>query len=126
MSDIDTPSNDSKYNLLRLCEDKPMKKLFTISTLILSTFAGSTLANDREAKQQKLNEACEAARLELLKPIREKYAAQCVEERNESQEYCDRFYSTYGNQGGGQTPLFYDIPECEKAWDYLNSYRRPD
>jgi len=102
-----------------------MKRILLILTMLLSTLGSQAIAEDREVIQQELDQACEAARLEKLTPIRQKYAAQCVADRGRSAEYCERFYSDYGD-GGGQTSLFYDLPECEKAWDYLTSQRRAD
>ena len=103
-----------------------MRTVFLLLSVTLSILVNQAIAEDRQALQQQLNQACEAARLEKLKPVREKYAAECVAQWDRSQEYCDRFYSDYGNQGGAQTPLFYDLPECEKAWNYLNRQRRTD
>lgn len=103
-----------------------MKIVLLIMTSMASTFTTLAVAEDRQAIQQQLDQACEAVRLEKLRPIREKYAAECVAEWDRSQEYCDRFYSDYGNQGGDQAVLFYDLPECEKAWNYRQSYRQAD
>jgi hypothetical protein len=100
-----------------------MKLVLSLLTIILMGFFIPAIAEDRQAIQQQLDQACEAVRLEKLQPIREKYAAECVAEWDRSQEYCDRFYSDYGNQGGDQPVLFYDLPECEKAWNYRQSYR---
>jgi hypothetical protein len=100
-----------------------MKLVLSLLTIILMGFFIPAIAEDRQAIQQQLDQACEAVRLEKLQPIREKYAAECVAEWDRSQEYSDRFYSDYGNQGGDQPVLFYDLPECEKAWNYRQSYR---
>ncbi|MDO8827283.1 hypothetical protein [Methylophaga sp.] len=103
-----------------------MKTVLLILTLMVSTLTTLAVAEDRQAIQQQLDQACEAVRLEKLRPIREKYAAECVAEWDRSQEYCDRFYSDYGNTGGEAPVLFYELPECEKAWNYRQSYRRAD
>lgn len=103
-----------------------MKPIFLLLTMMMSAFVSHALAEDRQSIQQQLDAACEAARLEKLRPIREKYAAECVAEWDRSQQYCDRFYSDYGNKGGDQAVLFYDLPVCEKAWNYRQSYRATD
>lgn len=103
-----------------------MKLVLSLLTIILASFLSPAIAEDRQAIQQQLDQACEAVRLEKLQPIREKFAAECVADWDRSQEYCDRFYSDYGNQGGDQAVLFYDLPECEKAWNYRRSYRNAD
>ena len=102
-----------------------MKALLQL-TILISTFTGQVFAEDSQLTQQQLDEACETARLDKLTPIREKYAAECVAEWDRSQQYCDRFYSDYGNKGGDQPVLFYDLPECEKAWNYQQRYRSAD
>lgn len=103
-----------------------MKLVLSLLTILLMGFFIPAIAEDRQDIQQQLDQACEAVRLEKLQPIREKYAAQCVAEWDRSQEYCDRFYSDYGNQSDDREVLFYDLPECEKAWNYRQSYRRAD
>lgn len=103
-----------------------MKLVLSFLTIMLASFLSPAIAENRQAIQQQLDEACEVARLEKLRPIREKFAAECVADWDRSQEYCDRFYSDYGNQGGDQAVLFYDLPQCEKAWNYRQSYRSTD
>jgi hypothetical protein len=102
-----------------------MKALLQL-TILISAFTNQVFAEDSQLTQQQLDEACETARLEKLTPIREKYADQCVAEWDRSQQYCDRFYSDYGNAGGEAPVLFYDLPECEKAWNYRRRYRSAD
>ena len=101
-------------------------KAVLLLTISISAFISQVFAEDSQLVQQQLDEACETARLEKLAPIREKYADQCVAEWDRSQQYCDRFYSDYGNKGGDQPVLFYDLPECEKAWNYQQRYRSAD
>lgn len=103
-----------------------MKLISLLLLLVVNLFMAKGFAEDRQAIQQQLDQACEAVRLVKLQPIREKYAAECVAEWDRSQDYCDRFYSNYGNAGGDTPVLFYDLPECEKAWNYRQSYRRAD
>ena len=101
-------------------------KAVLLLTILISVFISQVFAEDRQLVQQQLDEACETARLKKLTPIREKYAEACVAEWDRSQQYCDRFYSDYGNKGGDQPVLFYDLPECEKAWNYQQRYRIAD
>lgn len=101
-------------------------KYILLLLYMMPIFVQQAIAEDREAIQQQLDEACEAARLEKLRPIREKYAAECVAEWDRSQQYCDWFYRNYGNAGGDTPVLFYDLPVCEKAWNYRQRYRQAD
>jgi hypothetical protein len=103
-----------------------MKFVFMLMAIVVSATLPLAFAEDQDAVKRQLDQACEVARLEKLRPIREKFAAECVADWDRSQEYCDRFYSDYGNQGGDQAVLFYDLPQCEKAWNYRQSYRSTD
>lgn len=84
--------------------------------------------NRAEEKQQsRLDAACEAAREQKLAPLREKYERECVEDWGRSEAYCERFYRDYGNPTrDGRPALFYDLPACEKAFDFRFRDRRPD
>ncbi len=101
-------------------------KAALLLTMLTSAFISQVFAEDSLLTQQQLDDACETVRLEKLTPIREKYAAQCVAEWDRSQQYCDRFYSDYGNAGEEAPVLFYDLPESEKAWNYRRRYRSAD
>ncbi|MEZ5502917.1 MAG: hypothetical protein R3E50_09750 [Halioglobus sp.] len=67
-----------------------------------------------------LESECEAARQEALAPIRARRTQSCIEQELHGREYCEQYYTTYGNvsRGPGGAPTqgyFYDLPEC-KAW----------
>jgi hypothetical protein len=73
----------------------------------------------REAEQAKLDSACEAARQKMLAPMRAEYIDECVEKKQRSDRAsCERFYADFGNQSGRRAPLFYDLPECVKAFEF--------
>ena len=106
-----------------------MKRLF-IPIMALTLMASvpvlaDELGEERDAKQAELDAACEAARLEKIIAERIRLTEECVEtELLRDRETCERFYSDYGESAANQAPLFYDLPECEKAHEYRNSYRR--
>ena len=78
--------------------------------------AAPTLANDEQAR---LDAACEAARQEKLAPLRAGFIDECVEKKQRpDRAACERFYADYGNQSGNRAPLFLDLPECVKAFEY--------
>lgn len=108
-----------------------MKHLFIAtlaSTLVASTLVfADELGDERNRKQAALDAACEAARLEKIIAERARLTEECVRTRLlPDRETCERFYSDYGESAANQAPLFYDLPECEKAHEYRNSYRNPD
>lgn len=84
------------------------------------------LGKEREAKQAEFDAACEVARQKTLNLVRAQYIAECVEmKQRPNRESCERFYAGYGDRSPNQAPLFYDLPECEKAYEYRTSYRNP-
>lgn len=95
-------------------------------TSCLAVPAQAASESDREAKQAKLDEACEQAREQKLAPLRAQFVEECVREKHQSsREACEAFYADYGARSGNRAPLFYDLPECVEAFDYQNSQRRP-
>ena len=107
---------------------KTMCLLFTTLALLASGAAhADPLGKERDAKQAELDAACEEARQKKLVLERAKYIEECVETKMlEDREACERFYADYGESSAGRAPLYYDLPECEEAHEYRNSYRSPD
>ncbi len=106
-------------------------KYVVVSALTLILLASSARADksedERQAKQAELDAACEAAREVKLAQERARHIEECVEtELLEDRETCERFYADYGESAARRAPLFYDLPECEKAHEFRNSYRNPD
>ena len=98
-------------------------------SLMLVSISGlpSETQKEREAEQAELDAICEAARQEKLTLVRAEYIEECIEKKQRpDRESCERFYADYGESAGGnQVPLFYDLPECVKAYEYRRSYRNP-
>ena len=86
---------------------------------IIMCVAAPVLSSDdeKEAIQKQLDDACQAAREARLIPLREQYARECVEKGREP-GYCKRFYSTYGDATPTMPPMFLDLPECVRAFEY--------
>jgi len=95
-----------------------MKRLGFAIFFIFTLMASDISANNRTAEQQQLDQACEAAREQKLAPLRRQYIDECVQKQKKDRAYCERFYSDYGAQSGRRAPLFYDLPECVKAFEY--------
>lgn len=101
-------------------------RLYPIVTIMLgTTLASMAVADeDREIRQQQLDNTCEAARAELIAPLRRQAVAECVDKKKD-QAYCERFYHDYGERGAsGRPALFYDIPECEQAFEHRKHKER--
>ena len=104
-----------------------MKTLLTpVITIALMFPVGTTGSErDRQARQERLDAQCEAARELKLAPERAVFVEKCVEEgRRGDRAACERFYRDYGAQSGGRAPLYYDLPECVEAFEFRRSYRQ--
>jgi len=106
-----------------------MKNLQVILFIVMvSTLISPAPAKEsREEKQAGLDAACEEARQKKLVPLRKKYIAECVSNRElTSLEECQRFYADYGERMGGRAPLYYDLPACVTAFEFLQGTGDPD
>jgi len=77
---------------------------------------------EREIQQKRLDQVCETAREKKLVPERIKFIKECIE-NGQSESNCKNFYKDYGIRSGDRAPLYLDLPECVKAFEYSNSYR---
>ncbi len=78
---------------------------------------------------KRLERTCEEAREVKLKPLRKAAINECAEIKHNTYEYCERYYSDYGNSiltvyGHFRPRLFHDIPECLKAHKALMNRQR--
>ena len=92
----------------------------TAVAMVFLTAGGFCLAaEDYEQEQQRLDQACEDARQKKLAPERERYIEECVAEKQKpDRAACEKFYADYGNQSGNRAPLYLDLPECVKAFEF--------
>ena len=106
-----------------------MKNVYLLLMTLLMLASTAVQANkaeaEREARQAELDAACEAARETKLAIVRAELAEECVDTGQLTDlESCEQFYADYGGGGFNRAPLFYDLPECEIAFEYSNSYRK--
>ena len=102
---------------------KTFQKFF-IALFIFCLVSPAQVKESREEKQARLDQVCETARLKELVPLRKKVTEECVANKElPNREECERFYADYGERMGGRAPLFYDLPECETAFEYQQSAR---
>jgi hypothetical protein len=103
-----------------------------LQTLIIALFifllvSAAQAKESREARQARLDQACEVVRLKELAPLRKEITEECVANKElSSRKECERFYADYGERMGGRAPLFYDLPECVTAFEFQQSVRNPD
>lgn len=96
-------------------------------TLLAAALAVTICQNILAATQAELDAACEAARERELAPMRAVFVEECIERVEASRrslgrgqsaaDYCERFYSDFGNRKGNRAPLFLDLPECVEAFE---------
>ena len=79
--------------------------------------------DEHKQEQARLDGICEAARQQALEPRRQEIFDECVEKFKKDEATCTAEASGYNGSQVGRSPLFYDLPECEEAHDYRNSYR---
>lgn len=89
-----------------------MRWFVVIGLLGLMLVGNNAYAED----QAKLDAACEQAREKKLVPLRKQLTADCIAEGKKDRKQCEAEYADHtGRMGNNQLP-FYDLPECEKAF----------
>ena len=96
-----------------------------IAIALMFPVVGMSSDKNRQATQKRLDAECEAARELKLAPERTTFIEECVEkEQRSDRAACERFYSDYGARSGNRAPLYYDLPECVKAFEFQRSHRQ--
>ena len=73
--------------------------------------------------QAELDRRCEAARQLKLAPIREEIFAECLEKKQGDETFCRRNADGYNGNRIGGSPRFYELPECQAAFENRNRRR---
>jgi hypothetical protein len=99
-----------------------MHKELLVTTVMLfglSIAAASQTDEDlRRSRLAELDRACEAARQVALAPRRQEIYEECINRSDKDEDVCRRDANGYNGNRIGGTPLYYDLPECEEAFDY--------
>jgi hypothetical protein len=93
--------------------------IFTF-TVIINSF--STIAFAHEAKQVKLDQACEAARQISLKPRKKEIYQECRQKFKKSKSVCQEEAKAYNGNRINGAPLFYELAACEKAFAFRKEH----
>jgi hypothetical protein len=100
-----------------------LRPLF-LAGLLLAT--GAIAADQTDAaRQAELDRLCEAARDDKLAPIRADIYAECLDGKKGDQGYCRRYADGYNGERIGGSARFYELPECEAAFQFRNRNRKP-
>jgi hypothetical protein len=83
--------------------------------------ASGLVVADQASDVAALESQCAAAREARIKPLRDAQVAKCKAERPSDPEYCERYWSDYGNakrlSNGVMSPrMFDDLPICVSAF----------
>ncbi len=97
--------------------------VMSIALFLVASAAGSEDQSDVE-KQADLDRRCEVARDKALGPIRDDIYKDCLEKKRGDQAYCRRDADGYNGERIGGSPRFYELPECELAFEFRNRERR--
>jgi len=88
--------------------------------VLLWLFTSSAVIADQASDVAALESQCAAAREAQIKPLREAEVAKCKAARPNDPEYCERYWSDYGNAkrlpNGTMSPRMFDnLPICVSA-----------
>lgn len=78
---------------------------------------GLATANEGQGNQAELDAACEAARQAALAPKRAEIYQECIDKFKKDAAVCEEEAAGYNGNRVGRSPLFYDLPECEAAFE---------
>jgi hypothetical protein len=97
------------------------RELLIAAAALLSLSSAAASETDealRQARQAELDRACEAARQVALAPRRQEIYEECINRPGKEEDVCRKDANGYNGNRIGGTPLFYDLPECEEAFEY--------
>lgn len=92
--------------------------MFIFSMLSVSVVFSAENETERGEKQAELDGICEQARQEALFPTKKKIYQECLDKGAKSESECQQDADSYNGNRGTATPLFYDLPECEAAFNF--------
>jgi hypothetical protein len=95
------------------------------TVLLVALIPGTGAADDDSVRQAELDAACEAAREKQLAPIRREIEAECIEKKQGDVSFCKRYAAGYNGERPGQGLRFYELPECEAAFEFRKRHRKP-
>jgi hypothetical protein len=91
--------------------------------VLMSSICNAVAAGDQaQSEQAALDADCEAARQTALAPKRSEIYQECVDKFKKSAEFCEQDAAGYNGNRVNGSPLFYDLPECEAAFEYRNAH----
>lgn len=101
-----------------------MVRFVLVLLMIASPAASAELYSEKERRdtQLKLDLKCEQARDRKLYPMRLKIFEECMAKRD-SEAHCDAYAGSYNGERVNGAPRYYDLPECETAFEFRKTHR---
>lgn len=78
---------------------------------------------DRDAKQAKLDAACQQAQQQLIEQGKQQRIDACIKEGGQAAK-CQQEFANFGQREGNKRPALGDLPPCQQAETYRKSYRQ--
>jgi hypothetical protein len=105
------------------------RKVSRAVAVLLFLCASSAVIADQASEVAALESQCAAAREAKIKPLRDAEVAKCKATRKDDPEYCERYWSDYGNAkrlaNGTMSPrMFDDLPVCVSAYQARQALNR--
>lgn len=96
-----------------------MKKFLALAVSLLVVTAGycGESEAERNQKQMELDNKCEEARQIALAPLKQNIFQECLGKKKEESE-CKNEADEYNGSRANRGPMFYDLPECDIAFEY--------
>ena len=101
-------------------------ELCCLTGVLLLFAAGLNASHLSQADVDALMQTCEEKRAALLAPERIAVVERCMREGEGDQAQCEELYKNYGERTTGairKAGKYYDLPECEQAWDARKHYK---
>ena len=78
---------------------------------------------DRDAKQAKLDAACQQAQQQLVEQGKQQRIDACIKAGGKAAK-CQQEFASFGQREGNKRPDFSKVPACQQAEAYRKSYRQ--
>lgn len=78
---------------------------------------------DRDAKQAKLDAACQQAQQQLVEQGKQQRIDACIKAGGKAAK-CQQEFASFGQRDGNKRPDLNNLPPCQQADAYRKSYRQ--
>lgn len=101
-----------------------MYKAIFFLVFIISSIGLITIASASQTKQSTLDKACESARQKALLPRKKEIYKECINKFKKEEKICQEEANAFNGNRINGAPMFYELPECVKAFEYQKKNRQ--